>query len=338
MVEKRDIDKALVDDIVRKLASSDLSVEKAPYLAIITLLSFAQKTGNLKLRDAALIALDSVSKNTKASLVDSALLLRANLYAFVVSREARYLGAAKQMMESCRERFSINTLSFREGSLAVSVFFEAFRLVNDEKSKACAKKGLDSLLSRVSGDKAVDALDAVSLAAACIDAYETVFDPKYRSAAEGLMKSLDIPVSADFVLKVYAADSLIRLGEHTADEKLKERAKGLLMSVSVERDLCVADSAVFALALDRLLSGFELHIITERSKFALSPMLAHINRLIVPKSVIVLDNKEDVGLIKKLGYSPSEKTVVFVCYGGACRPPAFDADKLGKILSSIIKL
>jgi uncharacterized protein YyaL (SSP411 family) len=271
-------------------------------------------------------------------LAESALLLRANLYAFMVSREARYLGAAKQMVESVRERFSVKDLSIRDGSLAVSVFFEAFRLVNDEKSKACAQKGLDALLSRRAEPGDDRLAQSVSLAAACIDAYETVFDPKYRSAAIDIMNSSEDFRSDDFIVTVSAADVLLRLSDHTADKKLGERAKSMLASVMKDYNKSVEASALFALACERAVSGFEIHIIAERSKLALSPMLAHINRLIVPKSVIILDNKEDVDLIKKMGYSPSERSVVFVCYGGACRPPAFDADKLGKILSTIIKL
>ncbi|MBI4739526.1 thioredoxin domain-containing protein [Candidatus Woesearchaeota archaeon] len=290
--------------------------------------------------------------------------------------DEEYYALDMNKRKACKAPATDKTVFVNLNAQAVSAYLDAAQILGDQAALAFALKTLDVLLGNYVSSQGVAHYrreenrktqtvqglfaDVVFLATACLDAYEATFNAKYRTAALDLLKQFEhfyctteklfrdrktqdedigdlTKARFDFFENIAACDFLLRCCDHTENEALKERARTVLTALAPHAPPYHANGAGFAMAVERMLTGFVVHIVGARDTVRDSPLLQQLAQVVLPKSVVTLDIRDDVKLLQEKGYPLSEKPAAYVCYNGMCRPPASDIVRLQKILAGIIK-
>jgi hypothetical protein len=148
-------------------------------------------------------------------------------------------------------------------------------------------------------------------------------------SGEGGIPRIEIKPFAENTL---AAMALTRLFHLTGADGYRQRAEEVLSYLSTDFGFYKHHAAPFGLALDRFLTPpLRVVIVGRRGEPGWMALLNEVHRLKpLWKVVIPLDNGEDRDRLVRLGYSPSEQALAYLCVGTTCLPPVSDPEAMGR--------
>ncbi|RJP23505.1 MAG: thioredoxin domain-containing protein [Candidatus Abyssobacteria bacterium SURF_5] len=270
------------------------------------------------------------------------------------------------------------TVYVNASARAISAILEAYHLLQNENLREIALKSLDYLMKNAfdkdsgalhypsDGRKGTPAFldDAVSLARANLDAYETTADHGYLESAKKLMEvararfaapdggfydatlDSDMPPATQIRHKplhenMAAVETFGRLYNYTADSAYLMIAASTLISFEqnvrnlLEKDLgyMAAEYALaFQFASDR---STKVTIVGSAKEAKARKLLHEAKRLYRPAKIVqLLDPSKDIQLIKAMRYPVEDIPAAHVCTEKGCAPPIRDIDELAKLMIS----
>jgi uncharacterized protein len=211
--------------------------------------------------------------------------------------------------------------------------------------------------------------DYASLANACLDLYETDFDPAWLEAAQHLAASLDdlfldeadgayfyVARDQEATLvrskslhdqSVPAGNSLAarvawRLGRFTDKEPYQERCQAILRRFQTQSTENPGGfSHYLTVAVLNLLPPLDLTLVGDPGHPQTDKLLAEIYRRFLPERRLVLKNPQDPARVEELvpgvrEYAPvGSEPVAYVCHQFTCQPPTGDPEELAAKLDGI---